>query len=124
MELNNLEIRRQIKTYSDRYERALAENNVETLNDLFWVGSEAVRYGVTENLYGSDEISAFRSNRTDGAPARKNLCRHITTINDNCAIVCIEFQQQASQRKGRQMQTWVCSNNKWKIIAAHVSLLP
>lgn len=123
MELNSFKIQREIEIYSDAYERALAENNIKILDDLFWAGSEVVRYGVTENLYGSDEIAAFRRTRKGGAPARKNTYRHITTINDNCAVVSIEFQQEYSHKKGRQMQTWIRINNKWKIIAAHVSLI-
>ncbi|MGX7345591.1 oxalurate catabolism protein HpxZ [Acetobacter pasteurianus] len=123
MELNNPETLRQVEACSDLYERALAENDVQVLDDLFWNGPEVVRYGVGENLYGAEEIAAFRRSRKGGSPPRRNLRRTITAIGNESAVVSLEFQREGSDRIGRQMQTWILTDNGWKILAAHVSLM-
>jgi hypothetical protein len=52
------------------YERALMTNDTEALDRLFCNSPETVRYGVGENLYGFEEIAAFRRARAGGAPRR------------------------------------------------------
>jgi hypothetical protein len=46
-----------------RYEDALVSNNVAVLDELFWHDKNTVRLGAGENLYGIDEIRAFRAAR-------------------------------------------------------------
>lgn len=46
-----------------KYEEALANNNLDVMDSLFWDAPEVVRFGVTENLYGSEEIRNFRASR-------------------------------------------------------------
>jgi hypothetical protein len=70
MELNDPAIVAELEAASDEYERALAENDIVVLDALFHDGPEVVRYGVAENLYGAEEIAAFRRARTGGAPPR------------------------------------------------------
>ena len=53
-----------------RYEKALVNNEVDVLDELFWNSPHTLRYGASENLYGYDQIAAFRS----GRPAN-NLAR-------------------------------------------------
>ncbi|NHN87407.1 oxalurate catabolism protein HpxZ [Acetobacter conturbans] len=112
-----------VTRYSDLYEQALAENDVRALDAFFWDGPEVVRYGVGENLYGSDEIAAFRRARQGGSPSRKVLRRHVTCVDQSMAVVSLEFQRDGSARIGRQMQTWILTDNGWKILAAHVSIM-
>lgn len=109
---------------SDQYERALAENDVAVLDALFWQGPQTVRYGVGENLYGAEEIAAFRRNRTGGSPPRTMLRRTITPIGTQAGVVSLEFRRIGSTRTGRQMQTWINTPDGWKILAAHVSIMP
>lgn len=108
---------------SDQYERALAENRVEALDALFWQGPQTVRYGVGENLYGAEEIAAFRRNRAGGSPARTILRRTITPMGTHAGVVSLEFRRIGSTRTGRQMQTWINTPDGWKILAAHVSIM-
>lgn len=61
----------EITALSDAYERALANNDVTALDAFFFDGPETVRYGVGENLYGTEEIAAFRRARKGGSPPRK-----------------------------------------------------
>ncbi|MFT8897872.1 MAG: oxalurate catabolism protein HpxZ [Acetobacter sp.] len=123
MQFNNDKTVREIADCADRYEKALADNDVMALDNFFWDGPEVVRYGVGENLYGGEEIAAFRRARQGGSPPRTVLRRHITCIDDDIAVVSLEFRREGGQRIGRQMQTWARIDGQWKIIAAHVSLM-
>lgn len=123
MQFNNDRTVQEIADCADRYEKALADNDVAALDSFFWDGPEAVRYGVGENLYGGEEIAAFRRARQGGSPPRTALRRHITCMGDDIAVVSLEFRRVGGQRTGRQMQTWVRVDGQWKIIAAHVSLM-
>lgn len=124
MVLNKSAIRAELEAMSDRYEAALEANDIPTLDALFHDGQEVVRYGVTECLYGAEEIAAFRRARTGGAPARENLRREIVTMGDDCGCVTIEFRRLADGRRGRQSQSWWRGPRGWRVMAAHVSLLP
>ena len=46
-----------------RYEKALVSNDVAVLDELFRDDPRTLRYGGGENLYGYDEIMAFRAAR-------------------------------------------------------------
>lgn len=107
-----------------RYEAALIANDLPTLAELFWDSPRVVRYGDAQNLYGHDEITAFRSARpADGL--KRDLDRVvITTFGADFATASAEFRRIASGARGRQMQTWARTDEGWRIVAAHVSLLP
>jgi len=122
--LDTPQILRELEQMSDRYERALADNDIAELDALFHDGAEVVRYGVTECLYGAQEIAAFRRARTGGAPARENVRRAIVVMGDDVGCVNIEFRRLADDRRGRQSQTWWRGPAGWRVIAAHVSLMP
>ncbi len=62
-EINRADIVREVSEAFARYEAALVSNDVAVLDELFWNSPHAIRYGVTENLYGYDEIAAFRAGR-------------------------------------------------------------
>ncbi|GAN54320.1 oxalurate catabolism protein HpxZ [Tanticharoenia sakaeratensis] len=121
--LNEPAILQELEIASDAYERALADNDIETLDRLFHDGPEVVRYGVTECLYGAEEIAAFRRARTGGSPPRENLKRVITTIGSDVGCVNIEFQRLGGSKRGRQSQTWWRGPDGWRVISAHVSLM-
>ncbi|MBD2073756.1 oxalurate catabolism protein HpxZ [Phormidium sp. FACHB-592] len=108
------------------YEKALVENDLATLDNLFWDSPDVLRFGVTENLYGMEAIKAFRQGRST-----KNLERDISnlkvvTFDADTAIVTLEFQRLNNNvlRAGRQSQVWRKLPQGWKIVSAHVSLLP
>lgn len=121
--LNRPEIIAELTVMSDRYEKALGDNDIAELDALFYHGPETVRYGVGEMLYGFDEIAAFRRNRAGGSPPRAVLRRHITAIGTDTGTVDLEFRRHGGERIGRQSQTWIRTPDGWKIIAAHVSLM-
>ena len=63
LEINNPEVVTEVTVAFMRYERALVSNDVGELDALFWNCEHALRYGVTENLYGYEAIAYFRATR-------------------------------------------------------------
>ncbi len=104
------------------YETALMENDVATLDGLFWDSPLTLRYGVGERLYGHDAITEFRRQRPGGSPSRRLLRTVISTFGRDFAIADTEFQRDGETRIGRQSQSWVRMPEGWRIVAAHVSL--
>ncbi|MEB5921736.1 oxalurate catabolism protein HpxZ [Franconibacter daqui] len=113
----------EVRTAFYRYEEALVTNDVATLDALFWVDERTVRYGATENLYGIEQIRAFRAARPSQGLDRTLRNTTITTFGDEMAVASTEFTREGSDRIGRQMQTWVKFPFGWRIVAAHVSLM-
>lgn len=124
MKINLPEVLAEVTAAFARYETALVSNDVPTLTALFWDSPHTLRYGVTENLYGHAEISAFRSGRSPSGLARSVLKTVITTYGTDFATANIEFQRAGSTALGRQSQTWARMPEGWRVVAAHVSLLP
>lgn len=124
MDVNRPEILAEVEAAFARYEAALVGNDVETLDALFWVSPHTVRYGGGENLYGSDEIAAFRAARSPAGLARRLERTVITTFGRDFATASTLFLRDAAPGKvGRQMQTWVRLPEGWRVVAAHVSLI-
>jgi hypothetical protein len=61
MEINLPDVVAEVTAQFARYEKALTGNDVAVLDELFWNSPHVLRYGVTENLYGTAEIEAFRA---------------------------------------------------------------
>ncbi len=123
MEINIPEVVAEVTAAFERYEKALVSNDVTVLDELFWYSSYTLRYGVTENLYGYDEIATFRKNRSPVNLERSLINPIITTYGRDFATANTEFQRQGSNRTGRQSQTWMRTDQGWRIVSAHVSLL-
>jgi 1-carboxybiuret hydrolase subunit AtzH-like protein len=108
-----------------RYEKALVSNDVAVLDELFRNDPRSLRYGVGENLYGYDEIMAFRAARSPIGLGRRTDKTVITTYGRDTAVASTLFYRDAwtGGRVGRQMQTWARFPEGWKIVAAHVSII-
>ena len=99
-------------------------NDVDTLDALFHRDHCTLRYGATENLYGHDEIAAFRAARSPAGLARTLSRTVITAYGRDCAVASTLFRRPSAPSKlGRQMQTWIRFDDGWRIVAAHVSLM-
>jgi hypothetical protein len=107
------------------YEKALVENDVYSLTQMFWASPFAMRFGATENLYGIDEIEAFRKARPAAGLARTITRLDIVTFGADYGSITLEFERQVAGevRRGRQSQVWVRLPEGWRIVAAHVSML-
>ncbi|MFP1982287.1 oxalurate catabolism protein HpxZ [Lonsdalea quercina] len=106
-----------------RYEKALTGNDVEELDALFWHDARTVRYGASENLYGIEQIRAFRAARPSAGLDRQLHNTVITSYGRDMAVASTEFRRAHSEKVGRQMQTWIRTEQGWHIVAAHVSLM-
>jgi hypothetical protein len=124
IEVNRPEILAEVRAAFDRYELALVTNDVATLDELFWASPLTVRYGLGENLYGRDAIVAFRRARSPLNLARTLRNTVITTFGSDFATASTEFLRPPGTAVGRQMQTWMRTPEGWRVVAAHVSLLP
>jgi hypothetical protein len=124
MEIDSPDVRSEVEAAFARYEIALTTNDVATLQDLFWRNPRTIRYGIAENLYGSDEIAAFRAARSPVGLARSISRTVITTYGRDFATASTLFERETVPgRIGRQMQTWARMPEGWRIVAAHVSLI-
>lgn len=122
--INLPDVKAEMEAAFMRYEKALSENDLAVLDELFWDSSLTIRYGIAENLYGKAEISGFRSGRSP-VGLKRNISRTvITTYGRDFATAMTLFQRESAGSKvGRQSQTWLRTPAGWKVVAAHVSLI-
>ena len=108
-----------------RYEKALTTNDTAVLGELFRNDPRTLRYGMGENLYGYDEIQAFRGARSPVGLMRKTARTVITTYGRDTAVASTLFYRDVwtGSKVGRQMQTWVRFAEGWRIVGAHVSII-
>ena len=125
MEIDIPDVLAEVTAEFQRYEKALVSNDVAVLDELFRKDSRTLRYGIGENLYGYDAITAFRAARSPVGLMRKTAQTVITTYGRDAAVASTLFYRDAwaGSRVGRQMQTWVRFPEGWKIVAAHVSII-
>jgi len=125
-ETNRAEVVAEITKLYQQYEAALCENDAETLISFFWDSPEVVRFGPTENLYGSEQIKAFRRSRPDVKLRRQTSNFKATVLDAQTAIVTLEFYGGVIDKPaqaGRLTQVWRNLPEGWKIVSAHVSWL-
>ena len=124
MDINLPDVRAEVQTAFDQYERALVTNDVAGLDALFWDDANTIRYGGAENLYGIEAIRAFRTARSPVGLERSLEGTVITTYGRDMATAATLFRRASVPgRIGRQMQTWMRTPAGWKVVAAHVSLI-
>ena len=124
MEINLPEVKAEVEAAFGRYETALVTNDVDTLQELFWHSPHTIRYGISEILYGIDEIGAFRAARSPVGLVRRISRTVITTYGRDYATAATLFHRDTTPGKvGRQMQTWLRTPDGWRVVAAHVSLI-
>lgn len=124
MELNRPEIVAEVEAAFVDYERALVANDLGVLDRYFLDRPETVRFGTGENLFGSEEIAAYRRRGPLAGPDRRLMRTVITTFGDQFATVSTLFRREGITGKvGRQMQSWVRMPDGWRIVAAHVSII-
>ena len=92
--------------------------------ELFRDDPRTIRYGIGENLYGMDEIRSFRRGRPSVDLPRRIERTVIATYGRDFATASTLFRRDASPGKvGRQMQSWVRTEEGWRVVAAHVSII-
>lgn len=125
MQLDIPDVIAEVSAAFARYETALITNDLATLGELFRNDPRTIRYGIGENLYGYDAIQGFRSGRPTVGLMRRIAKTVITSYGSDTAIASTLFYRESTPGKvGRQMQTWVRFPEGWRIVAAHVSVIP
>ena len=123
MQIDLPEVVAEVRAAFDRYEKALGENDVATLNATFRNDPRTIRYGGTENLYGYAEIESFRVARTPPGPRTISKTVISTYGRDHAVASTLYHRASVPGKVGRQMQTWVRFPEGWRVVAAHVSLI-
>src|SRR4029079_339431 len=96
----------------------------KTLDELFWKSPHTLRFGVGEQLYGYDEIAAFRSGRDPACVPNRDLLKvWIVTYGRDFGTANVEFRRHGASKNGRQSHTWMRTPDGCRIVAAHVSLV-
>ncbi|MGJ7605878.1 oxalurate catabolism protein HpxZ [Variovorax sp. LT1R20] len=122
LEINLPEVHAEVSAVFARYEEALVTNQRAVLDELFWNSPHTLRYGFSENHYGHADIRAFRASLPVQSPPRELLRTVITTYGRDFATANVEFRREGSREIGRQSQTWIRTDDGWRVAAAHVSL--
>jgi hypothetical protein len=121
-EINHPDVLAEVKAVFEEYEQALVSNEVPVLQRLFWESPHTIRMGATENLYGTDEIEAFRKSRPSTGLMRTLTRVEIRTYGRDYATTHAEFTRESVGGIGRQTQTLVrFPEIGWRIVSAHVS---
>ncbi len=113
----------EVRQLFERYERALADKDVEVLDDTFWNSPHTIRYALNEHGYGFDEIHEHRVARAPGPGLKEKRIRlEILTLGRDFATTNLEFKPRGQALTGRQSQTWIrFPDLGWKVVGAHVS---
>jgi len=124
MQINLPNVHAEVQALFNQYEDALIHNKIDILDNSFWNNPLVIRYGMNENLYGFDEIAAFRAARPSKGLLRSISRTVITTFGNDLATANTLFERDTVPGKvGRQSQTWVRTPEGWRIVSAHVSLI-
>ena len=124
MDVDLPDVLAEVTAQFERYEKALVSNDIAVLDELFYSDKRTLRYGVGENLYGYQEIMAFRAARSPIGLGRTTARTLITSYGRDTAVASTLFyREQLPGKVGRQMQTWVRFPEGWRIVAAHVSII-
>ena len=124
MEIDLPDVVAEVRAAFDAYEKALNTNDLAVLNSTFRDAPQTIRYGIAENLYGYDQIKAFRGARAPVGLKRSISQTVITAYGRDCAVASTLFRRETVPGKvGRQQQTWVRFPDGWPVVAAHVSLI-
>ena len=125
MQINDPAAVAELEALYPLYEAALMANDAETLTRMFWASPHAMRFGVTENLYGIEEIEAFRKGRSPANLARNVRRLDILAFGRDFGSITLEFERNVNGQviSGRQSQVWVRFPEGWRIVSAHVSVL-
>ncbi len=111
----------EITAILDRYDRAIAINDLDALDAMFWRSDKTLRYGPNGSLYGHAAISAFRRGRNIKGVERTRGRLVITTFGEDFAVADAEYSRPGFQGVSRQSQTWARMPEGWRIVSAHVS---
>ncbi len=104
------------------YYSSLSSNDVPAVQAWFFQSPETVRFGNAENLFGSEEINAYRSSSPPSGRAGIRERVVVATFGRDFGTTS-SLTRPRPGRVGRTTQAWVRFPEGWKIVAAHVSTI-
>lgn len=122
LEVNRPEALAGLTSAFEAYESALQSNDLAELERLFWANPLTLRYGTHDVQYSHAEIARFRRDRGPVDQRRTLRNTRITTFGEDFGVVNTEYIARNAERIGRQSQTWIRTDDGWRISSAHVSL--
>lgn len=114
----------EVRDAFEAYEAALLANDVDALNEWFWDDDATIRYGIGDQQHGYAALAAWRR-AVEPVPADRAIVRaDVVVLGDDVAVVTCEFRNGDEPALARQSQVWARTSNGWRIVHAHVSMLP
>jgi hypothetical protein len=107
-----------------RYESALMRNDVAALNAYFWQSPAVTRYGINDRQLGHEALVAYRASVDAPTFTRALHDVRISTFGPDLAVAMCEFKRSDTDLHGFQTQTWARLPEGWRIVSAHVSMVP
>ncbi|GAA1705517.1 hypothetical protein GCM10009808_24320 [Microbacterium sediminicola] len=101
------------------YERALKANDVDALDEAFSAGESALRSDGTTVTVGASEIARMRRVRAV-IPRRAVTSVHVVPSSADGALVMASLRSPQGMR-GTQTQLWERRDDRWRVVAAHVT---
>jgi hypothetical protein len=123
-QVNQPEVVAEITKIFYEYENALMTNDVNKLNQYFWQDGRVTRYGIGDRQWGIHELITYRE--ATPPPDFTRTLEHLrVTTFDLCTAICqVEFVRSDTTLRGFQTQTWIKMSGVWRIVSAHVSMIP
>lgn len=106
------------------YERALMTNDLAALDAFFWDDERVTRYGIADRQHGIAELRAYRAATPAPGFTRRLEQLRVHAFGPDLAVAQVEFVRSDTPLRGFQTQTWARLAGGWKIVAAHVSMIP
>jgi hypothetical protein len=114
----------ELRAVFDAYEQALMSNDVAALNGFFWQDERVTRYGIADRQWGIAELQAYRAATPAPNFTRRLEQLRLHAFGPDMAVAQVEFVRSDTPLRGFQSQTWVRLPEGWRIVAAHVSMIP
>jgi ketosteroid isomerase-like protein len=115
---------REVRAAFEDYEAALLANDVAAMDTWFSDDERLVRFGIAEIQHSAEEVRAWRR-QSPGVPLnRRHESVTITAFDGSTAIVALVFRNGTDAVLGRQSQVWRLLPDGWRIVHAHVSMMP
>ena len=121
MDIDDPAVVAEVAAQLDRYDRAIATNDLDALDEMFWRSERTLRYGPNGSLHGHAAISAFRRGRNIKGVERTRGRTVIKAFGANVATADAEYSRPGFAGIARQSQTWIRMPEGWRIVSAHVS---
>lgn len=123
-QINLPDVVQEVTALFARYEAAFLANDVAALNGFFWRSPQVTRYGIADQQLGHDALVAYRASVPPPDFTRSLHDVRITAFGPDTAVAMCRFLRSDTPLWGYQTQTWVRLAEGWRIVSAHVSMIP